>query len=176
LIEELATYLSFFQIKKLKIAWKNGIPVQGGYVPKGLEKNKKEMFSLLNTHAVLQFAKKIALSKNINQNKIDTEIRNLILTEDFTLMSEISKHAKEAIDSYSEKHLAAMIASKRIEDFKETLSIRNTLSMDSPSTYGWILHQARKNERILEKIPCFEELFAKKSINTIAEILEEVQK
>ena len=82
-------------------------------------------------------------------------------------MSKILSHAKSAINSYDDQQLAAMIASKRINDFKETLTLRNILSMDSPGTYGWILFQSKKNLSYLKKIPCFEELFAQSSISDV---------
>ena len=85
-------------------------------------------------------------------------------------MLDIQQHAKEAVSIYDDEQLAAMIASKRIGDFKETLSKRNMCSMESISTYGWIIHQSRKNLRILDQVPCFEELFAKKSLNNVMAI------
>ena len=36
--------------------------------------------------------------------------------------------------------------------------------MDSPGTYGWILHQNAKNRDALGKIPSFDELFAQNAI------------
>lgn len=59
-------------------------------------------------------------------------------------MNGLLRHAREAISGYSAAELAAMIAGKRLTDFKEALSLRNILSMDSPATYGWILHQQQK--------------------------------
>ena len=60
-----------------------------------------------------------------------------------------------------------MIAGKRLNDFKEALSLRNILSMDSPATYGWILHQQQKNKAALGRIPSFEELFANNALSDI---------
>jgi glutamate synthase (NADPH/NADH) large chain len=39
--------------------------------------------------------------------------------------------------------------------------------MDSLATYGWILHQDRKNRDALGAIPSFEELFAFNALNEI---------
>ena len=170
LIDELAAYLSTHQIKKLKEAWKNGVPVQDGFVPDSSAIDDKKMYSLLNSHTVMRFAQNI-VQKNVDITKdFDNEIRDLILTEDFRLMLDIQQHAKEAVSIYDDEQLAAMIASKRIGDFKETLSKRNMCSMESISTYGWIIHQSRKNLRILDQVPCFEELFAKKSLNNVMAI------
>ena len=57
-----------------------------------------------------------------------------------------------------------MVANKRLNDFKKSLSLRNVLSMDSLGTYGWIIYQQRRNYLELEEIPSYEELFHKESI------------
>ena len=94
-------------------------------------------------------------------------MRNLILTEDFALMTALSKHARTALSGYNDKEIATLVANKRLTDFKQTLSMRNVLSMDSPSTYSWILHQGRKNLAALGEIPSFDELFAMTSVKDI---------
>ena len=91
-------------------------------------------------------------------------MRNLILTEDFALMNALLRHAREAVSDYSDQELAVMVSDKRLMDFKQALSLRNILSMDSPGTYGWILHQDRKNRDAIGTIPSFEELFAGRSL------------
>ena len=93
--------------------------------------------------------------------------RNLILTEDFALMNGLLRHSRQAIAGYSDSELAAMIANKRLNDFKQTLSLRNIISMDSPATYGWIIHQQQKNKTALGRIPSFEELFAFNAMNDL---------
>ena len=90
--------------------------------------------------------------------------RNLILTEDFGLMMALSKHAKASIEGYDDAGLAALVANKRLNDFKRALSLRNILSMDSPGTYGWILHQSAKNRAALGEIPSFDALFAENAM------------
>ena len=96
--------------------------------------------------------------------------RNLILTEDFALMSQLLRHARSAIETYSYPDLAVMVSSKRLTDFKRALSLRNVLSMDSPDTYGWILYQMRKNNHAIDRIPSYDELFAKDALRNLSAI------
>jgi glutamate synthase (NADPH/NADH) large chain len=172
LAEELATALAGFQVNKLKKAWRSETPVIKGIVPDSELTDSADMYELLNTYLVLNTAQKIALKKcpgaiSVEDSDVVKTTRNLILTEDFALMNGLLRHAREAISGYSAAELAAMIAGKRLTDFKEALSLRNILSMDSPATYGWILHQQQKNQSALGRIPSFEELFAHNAVNDI---------
>jgi glutamate synthase (NADPH/NADH) large chain len=171
LLEELAVALAAFQVNKLKRAWRSGEPVIKGEVP-NIELASSDMYELLNTYFVLDMAQKISLKRlpNVTSAEHPDAIkasRNLILTEDFSLMNGLLRHAREVISAYSAAELAAMVAGKRLNDFKEALSLRNILSMDSPATYGWILYQQQKNKIALGHVPSFEELFAQNALNDI---------
>ncbi|PIE15062.1 MAG: glutamate synthase large subunit [Rhodobacterales bacterium] len=171
LVEELATALSNHQITRLKKAWKDGVPVQHGLVPNMGETDTEDMYRLLNSWTVLETAQRIA-AKRIGADSKDPRVqktaRNLVLTEDFALMNQLAKYAREAVSGYDDAGVAALVASKRLGDFKRSLNLRNILSMDSPGTYGWILYQSRKNREHLGHIPSFEELFAKSALPDIA--------
>ncbi|MEL6915387.1 MAG: glutamate synthase-related protein [Pseudomonadota bacterium] len=167
LVEELATALSMHQIMELKRAYKNGRPVLHGAMPAYGEMDTGEMFRLLNAYTVLEMAQVVAekrLGANAHQLAKDKAVRNLILTEDFSLMSALAKHARQAVADYSDQELAALVAHKRLSDFKTALSMRNILSMDSPGTYSWIMHQSAKNRAALGEIPSFDELFSQTAL------------
>ncbi|MEM6779826.1 MAG: glutamate synthase-related protein, partial [Planctomycetota bacterium] len=165
LVDELATALSQHQIASLKAAWKRGEPMFGGAVPGYGETDTEEMFRLLNSYAVLEMAQRIVAKRRIAaQSDADKAARNLVLTEDFALMSELAKHAREAVSDYDDHDLATLIADKRLQDFKRALSLRVHNSMDSPGTYAWIMHQGAKNRSSLGEIPSFDALFAKNAV------------
>ena len=124
---------------------------------------------------MLDAAQKLALkrvphAKSVKDIAVIKATRNLILTEDFALMSQLLRHARSAIDTYSDAELAVMVSSKRLTDFKRALSLRNVLSMDSPGTYGWILYQTQKNTQAIGRIPSYDELFAKNAMNDISAV------
>ncbi|MCT4607819.1 MAG: glutamate synthase-related protein [Pelagimonas sp.] len=167
LIDELATALAAHQVSELKKAWKHGRPVHRGITPDYGDMDTQEMFKLLNSYFVLEMAQVMAAKragKTADQKAKDKLARNLILTEDFALMSALAKHAKQAVSDYDDPGLATLVSNKRLRDFKQALSMRNILSMDSPGTYAWILHQDRKNRNALGEIPSFDELFAQNAL------------
>ncbi|MEM7270489.1 MAG: glutamate synthase-related protein, partial [Pseudomonadota bacterium] len=157
LIEELSTALAAHQIAELKAAWKHGRPVHSGAAPGYGEMDTPDMFRLLGSYIVLEQAQTIA-AKRVGGDRAaqDKAVRNLILTEDFGLMAALAKHAKASVDGYDDTGLAALVANKRLSDFKRALSLRNILSMDSPGTYAWILHQSAKNRAALGEVPSFD--------------------
>ncbi|MEM7521313.1 MAG: glutamate synthase large subunit, partial [Pseudomonadota bacterium] len=163
LIEELSTALATHQIAEVKAAWKLGRAVHRGAVPVYGDMDSDEMFRLLGSYIVLEQAqvlvrKRIGAADRMAQDKA---ARNLVLTEDFALMAALAKHAKKSVEEYDDAGLASLVSFKRLSDFKRALSLRNILSMDSPGTYAWILHQDRKNRAALGEVPSFDALFAK---------------
>ncbi len=168
LLDELSEGMALYQIEKLKKAWASKKNILLGKVPKINDKDSESMYELINNWTVLESAQKIVKSnsgeKNLDNTTINKMVKNLILTEDFKLMSKLLKHSREAISHYNDKELAVMIASKRLNDFKKALIMRNVMSMDSLSTYGWILYQQRRNRESVKKIKSYEELFYNQTI------------
>ncbi|MEM6553503.1 MAG: glutamate synthase-related protein, partial [Planctomycetota bacterium] len=165
LIEELSTALAAHQIAELKAAWKRGQPVFNGLTPGYGETDTADMLRLLNTYTVLEMSQTIA-SKRVGADDAlrDRIARNLVMTEDYELMSALAKHAKEAITGYDDPGLATLVSNKRLSDFKRALRLRVNVSMDSPGTYAWILYQDAKNRAEIGQIPSFDELFAKHAL------------
>ncbi|WP_417669193.1 glutamate synthase-related protein [Roseibium sp.] len=169
LIEELSSALVAFQMRKFKQALKVGVPVLDGAVPGYGETDTEEMYVLLNNYLVMSTAQAIALARvqggaRISDDAVEKAARNLLLTEDFSLLKKLQGYARTAVSEYGDDELAVLIADKRLADYKDALARRNVLSMDSPGTYGWILHQNAKNRDKIGHLPSFEELFAKHSI------------
>ncbi|MEM9574410.1 MAG: glutamate synthase large subunit, partial [Pseudomonadota bacterium] len=167
LLDELSTGLATAQVRNLKLAWKSGDPVLGGSVPMYGDVDTEEMFRLVNYWTVLQTSQVIAMKRvgggaQVNSSEVIKATRNLVLTEDFAVMNDLKKIAQTAIGEYNDQELAVMISNKRLLDFKQALTLRNVTSMDSPSTYSWIIHQDHKNRGLMNEIPTFDSLFANK--------------
>ncbi len=171
LMEELANALCQSQIKALKEAWRDGKEIMDGYSPAYGEMDTDDMFRLLNSYTVLEMAQSMAAKRAADSDAAGREkmAKNLILTQDFFLMSNLAKHAKEAIADYDDDQLAALVANKRINDFKTTLAMRVSSRMDKLGTYAWIDYQTNKIEGILGEVPSFDELFAKSAIPAVLE-------
>lgn len=173
LLEELSTSLAAHQVAKFKSAWRDGKTIANGAVPAYGATDTLEMFVLLNNYTVLSLAQQLALGKlpkgtAVEDPAVEKAVRNLLMTEDFTLISKLQRHARSAIESYSDDELASLIAAKRMSDYKAALTQRNIRSMDSLATYGWIIYQDACNREVLGHLPDFEELFARAALPEIA--------
>ncbi|MBK0097877.1 glutamate synthase large subunit [Erwinia sp. S63] len=173
LLEELSTSLAAHQVAKFKAAWRTGKTIADGAVPAYGATDTAEMFVLLNNYTVLSFAQQLALGKlpkgtPVEDAAVEKAVRNLLMTEDFALVSKLQRHARSAIESYNDDELASLIAAKRMSDYKAALTQRNIRSMDSLATYGWIIYQDARNREVLGHLPDFEELFARAALPEIA--------
>nr|WP_188575369.1 glutamate synthase-related protein [Azorhizobium oxalatiphilum] len=165
LLEELSVAVAGHQLRKFKLAYRDNKPISGGAVPPEGQADSADMLVLINNYTVLALAQQLALSRlpgvsDPDAPAVRSGVRKLIMTEDFALMQKILRHAQEALIAYSDEQVAALVADKRLTDYKTALSLRNVLSVDTPGTYGWILHQSEKNRDILGRVPSYEELFA----------------
>lgn len=166
LLDELGQALAAHQVRKFKLAYRNGAKLFGGAAPSPEEHDTEKMFMLLNNYTVLHMAQELAVSRlkdvsAVSDPSVQPAVRKLLLTEDFSLMQKLLRYAREAIDTYSDADLAVLISDKRLRDYKAALDQRNVLSMDSPGTYGWIIHLDRRNRDLIGRMPSFEEIFAR---------------
>ncbi|HET8994235.1 MAG TPA: glutamate synthase-related protein [Rhodococcus sp. (in: high G+C Gram-positive bacteria)] len=164
---EVAAALVAHQVRKFKQSYRSGDPVVGGVTPDGTD--TEAMYALLNNYTVLAAAQAMALQKvpgaaGADDPAVRKAARNLLLTEDFFLISKLERYALEAISGHTDLQLAALVADKRLADYKQALALRNVRSVDAPGTYGWILWQSRKNLNIAGDLPGYEELFARHAV------------
>ncbi|MFD6858285.1 glutamate synthase-related protein [Rhodococcus sp. NPDC060090] len=167
LASEVATALVAHQVRKFKESYRSGAPVAGGVTPNGTD--TESMYALLNNYTVLAAAQEMALQKvpgaaGTDDPAVQKAARNLLLTEDFFLISKLERYALEAISDHTDTQLAALVADKRLTDYKQALALRNVRSVDAPGTYGWILWQSGKNLDIAGDLPGYEELFARHAV------------
>jgi len=173
LLEELSTALAAHQVTKFKAAWREGKPIANGAVPAYGATDTPEMLVLLNNYTVLSSAQQLALSRlpkgtAVDDAAVEKAVRNLLMTEDFALIAKLQRHARAAIENYSDEELSCLIAAKRMADYKAALTQRNIRSMDSLATYGWIIYQDASNREVLGGLPDFEELFARAALPELA--------
>ncbi len=172
LVEELAVAVASQQVRKFKLAYRDGKPVVGGATPTDGEVDTERTFALLNSYTVLAMAQQVALNRIVGANNlaapaVQTAARKLVLTEDYAVMQKILRYARQALATYSDADLAVLVADKRLSDYKAALSLRNIRAMDSPGTYGWIIRQTRKNREAIGHMPGYEELFARTSVSDV---------
>ncbi|MCI2265263.1 glutamate synthase-related protein [Sediminivirga luteola] len=157
LLDELSQALAADRLQSFKQDMSAGQAVLAGQVPRLGDSGLETVRALLSSYVVYSCALEIALSRipeaeDGRDPRVQDAARKLILTQDFFLRQRITKYTKARLESFEDQELAAMIAAKRLGDYKESLAGRNVRSMDAPGTYGWILFQTRKNHRKLAHI------------------------
>lgn len=151
LVDELAAALAAHQLRRHKLAQRDGVPVASGVVPDG--DAGEEMFVLLNGLTVQTVAEEVAARRGV-------PVRTLLLTEDHAVRTRLVRYARDALAGYTDDELAVLVSDKRVGDLKRSLARRDVYGTDSPGTYGWILAQDAANTARLGRIPSVEELFA----------------
>lgn len=164
LVDELSRALVGYQIRKFKLAYRDGLPIGGGKIP-ALGGDADLVNVLVNNFAVQNMAELIVRGRYKNMPEptvaqLNEGIRKLILTEDFTLVQRLASFAKKALEDFADLEIAVLISDKRIRDYKTALANRNNLLQESFGTHGWILMQDRANREAMGTIPDFEALFA----------------
>ena len=157
LLDELSTSIATHRIRLFKEAYRGGHPVIGGRTPGGAESDRDDRFALLASYAVLNIAQDIALTRvpdahGPDDPRVVEAVRKLLLTEDFFVMQRVNKYLRGELERFEDAQLAALIAAKRLEDYKDALRLRNVRSIDAPGTTGWIMYQNVKNRRLLESV------------------------
>ncbi len=157
-------------MRKFKENCRSGVPVAGGVTPDATD--TEAMYALLNNYTVLAAAQEMALQKvpgatDVSDPAVQKAARNLLLTEDFFLVAKLERYALAAIADHTDEQLAALVADKRLNDYKQALALRNVRSVDAPGTYGWILLQSRKNLDAAGRLPGYEELFARNAVPNV---------
>ncbi|HAT87690.1 MAG TPA: hypothetical protein DCS30_18150 [Rhizobiales bacterium] len=165
LVEELAQALVSYQIRKFKVAYRDGKIIAGGAIPGYGEVDSSLMHELINNFAVVNAAQQVVKARyrgkeDISEYELNGGVRKLILTEDFGLMVKLAAIARNALANYNDEQLAVMVSDKRMRDYKTALSNRNVRLMDSIGTYGWILLQDRLNRAAMGDLPDYEALLA----------------
>ena len=154
LLDELATAVASSRLREFKLDYRDKRLLLDGRAP--AQSGTPDMFSLLASYTVLSAAREIARERvtgavGPDDPRIEETVRNLILTEDFFVMQKVVRYLRDALDAFPDEQLAALIAVKRLDDYKESLSRRNVRGIDAPATYGWIMFQDAKNAGLIDQ-------------------------
>ncbi|KAB1655963.1 glutamate synthase large subunit [Pseudoclavibacter chungangensis] len=170
LLDELATSIAVDRLRAFKHDWRDRRTLHGGRAPRLGERG--DMFALLSSYTVLAAAREVAAERVPEANgpddlRVQAMARRLIMTEDFFVRQRVQRHLREALDRFEDAELAGFIAAKRLDDYKRSLALRNVRGIDAPGTYGWILHQDRKNAALTREAR-FDELIATSALDDLA--------
>lgn len=183
LVDELSGSIATDQIRTLKRHVKSQTPILDGRVPDYGHTDDATMYRLLNAFTVFHLAREIAQTRlrrsrstvvgadSRSEHLVARAARNLVLTEDFDLITRVGTFVRDILADYDEQQIAALISAKRIDDYKRALAARNVRSVDAPATYGWIMHQDNHIRDVLGSLPDFDALFASRTVPTVVEAL-----
>ncbi|KZY62778.1 hypothetical protein A3738_21060 [Oleiphilus sp. HI0066] len=103
----------------------------------------------------------------------DEMVRHLIESEDRKLVEQIHKDLKASFEAYSNEALAALLADKRVRDYKESLMLREVWDTRAWGTTVWIIERDRQNKAELAEFPPLEEALARHYLQTIASVMQQ---
>ncbi|NYD67253.1 glutamate synthase-related protein [Agromyces atrinae] len=171
LLEELAGAVAADTLHAFTADYRASRPVQGGRAP-GFGDDGGLLASLVTSYTVLSLAQEIALARvpdatGPDDPRAQQVARTLVLTEDFFVRQRVQKYAQGVLERFDDGELAALIAQKRLADYKSALRQRNVRGIDAPGTYGWILFQNAKNDARLGHVR-FDDLLATAAIPDLA--------
>ncbi|PPD50304.1 MAG: glutamate synthase large subunit [Methylobacter sp.] len=167
IIEELSVELARQQIEQVKHAYQTAKPLFDGAIPGVGEVDTHLTYKLVNSYAVLEKAQQIAqdMLKVVPEAQrsaahIDRAARKLITERPRKVQEALVKNTREAYSNYSDDHLAILLASKRLNDYKTALINRSVQSIYSIGSTAWIIEQDQINRQALVGIPGIEEYLA----------------
>lgn len=179
MIEELAVAFAQKQIAQIKQAYSSNQPLFKGAIPGYGETDTDLTLKLINSYAVIDKAQQIArdqLNKAghvLSDALIDKYAYKLVMERPRKLQDALIKNIREAYSQYDDGQLAALMAEKRLNDYKNTLVLRDVQSIYSIGSTAWIIEQERFNRQALAGVPSVDKNLASlESLSIVKDMLE----
>ncbi|MCK5828788.1 MAG: glutamate synthase large subunit [Methylococcales bacterium] len=183
MIEELSVAYAQIQIKQVKEASQDNQILFNGEIPEYGVTDSALTFKLINSLSVIQ--KNLACAKdllkksgqtNITEEQIGQQAEKMITQRPRKLQDALVKTIREAYSNYNDEQLAALLADKRLSDYKTALIQRDVQSIYSIGSTAWIIRQHHVNEMALAGVPGIEEYLAGlASLDIVQVMLDENQ-
>jgi len=179
MIEELAVAFAQGQIEQIKQAYQTATNLFDGAIPGFGETDSQLTIQLINSFAVLDKARQIAkdqllkAGRQVDNRLIDQHAYQLVMERPRKLQDALVKNIREAYSQYDDQQLAALMAEKRLNDYKTTLKLRDVQSIYSIGSTAWIIAQDRKNRLALADTPAVDKNLASlESLAIVKDMLE----
>ncbi|BCG63068.1 MAG: glutamate synthase (NADPH/NADH) large chain [Methyloprofundus sp.] len=160
MIEELAVNEAQQQIAQVQQAYVNDSVLFAGQTPAYGDIDSPLAFNLINSFAVLNKATQIATTQVHSVEQAEAVAQRLITTKARKLQDVLVKETREAYANYDDAQLAIILANKRLNDYKQALSLRDVQSIYSIGSTNWIIEQTEINNAALVDIPAVSEYLA----------------
>jgi len=181
MVEELSVAYAQEQIKLVKEAYQNNTALFDGAIPDYGKTDTALTFKLINSFSVIDKAQAIAkdqLSKagqtDISQLQITQLAEKLIIQRPRKIQDALVKINREAYSNYTDEQLSALLAEKRLTDYKTAMIQRDVQSIYSIGSTAWIIEQHNANQLALTEVTDIEEYIAGlTSLDIVQTILDE---
>ncbi|NOR80044.1 MAG: glutamate synthase large subunit, partial [Methyloprofundus sp.] len=160
MIEELAVDQAQQQIIQVQQAYINNTVLFNGHTPEYGETDSSLGFKMINSFAVLNKATQIAALQVQSAQQTEVVAQRLITTKARKLQDILVKETREAYANYDDAQLAALLANKRLHDYKQALMMRDVQNIYSIGSTNWIIEQTEINTQALIDIPAVDEYLA----------------
>ncbi|OQW79885.1 MAG: glutamate synthase large subunit [Proteobacteria bacterium ST_bin11] len=179
MIEELSVAFAQKQIEQIQRAYKSNLPLFQGAIPGYGETDTDLTLKLINSYAVIDKAQQIARDQLVKSGQplsdalVDQHAYNLVMERPRKLQDALIKNIREAYSQYDDAQLAALMAEKRLNDYKMTLMLRDVQSIYSIGSTAWIIEQDRFNHVALAGLPSIDKNLASlESLSIVKDMLE----
>ena len=179
MIEELAVDFAQQQIAQIKRAYQSKTALFNGAIPGYGETDNDLTLKLINSFAVIDKAQQIAKEQLVkaglptSSDLVNQHADKLIQERPRKLQDELIKNIREAYSQYDDQQLAALMAAKRLNDYKTTLMLRDVQSFYSIGSSAWIIEQDNINRLALEGVPSVDKNLASlESLAIVKDMLE----
>jgi glutamate synthase (NADPH/NADH) large chain len=159
MLEELSVDFAQQQIDAIQQAYRSQQPLFTGAAPLDSATAPSLMAGLINSYAAIEKAQQLAkdqLSKAgqaLTATAIDQQAQRIMLERPRKWQDQLIKNIREAYSQYDDAQLAALMAQKRLNDYKTTLMHRDVQSIYSIGSTAWIMEQDQVNREALAGVP-----------------------
>ena len=183
MIEELSVAYAQDQINLVKTAYQNNQALFDGAIPDYGKTDTALTFKLINSFSVIDKAQKIAKAQLIksgqtavSEQQMTQQAEKLILQRPRKIQDVLVKTNREAYSNYTDEQLAALLADKRLNDYKTAMILRDVQSIYSIGSTAWIIEQHMANQQALADVTGIEEYIAGlTSLDIVQTLLDEEQ-
>ncbi|NTS75768.1 glutamate synthase large subunit [Catenovulum sp. SM1970] len=180
MLEELAQAFAKNALLDVKHAYENSAKAQylfKGQLPEYGDRDTDLICQYVNATGVIRRAFEQA-EKSEAVNKLgesqDRVTRYLFESEDRKLLDTLTKDMKSVLAGYEEPALAALLANKRLQDYKDSFNQREVWDTLAWGTSVWILARDKANKAELENHPSFEQALASHYCHVLATAIKQV--
>ncbi|WP_369985358.1 glutamate synthase-related protein [Thalassolituus sp.] len=171
MLEELSVGWGTWHLRRIAKSYRDGTDMFAGRIPGYGDCDTDLICRYSNAMGILRRALELAEKSDlVKSGDVDADemARHLIVSEDRKLLEQLFKDIKQALADFSDNALAALLADKRVRDYKESLALREVWDTRALSTSVWIMARDRENQQELADYPALEQALAAIYVDVLA--------